>query len=404
MKRILLALTVFMVAVSAFSVVLQKPINAFALENNVGDYEQEKTVSDEYYKPLGETSGDCRYVLGSSFNYLNAKSAADVRAYSIFDRAKLFNLVVAKDIKYHAEIGNVFGFIANGVYQVPHFQPDFKFDSSYSTIEPVLHYNSDYTFYFLSQTEYISHTMSIVDGLSKETYANCYSDRFINNLNKLNGDTLSVEEFIALYGTHIIWRAEYGQKLDYVFEFYASDTDADQFFSLALDAATNGIYNSEYVKKYGNSYKIRYMTSGGQTTKAMLAKIHGNVEDTMISSDNESDNVFIGCGADDYGLIPVWDLFPDEYADAAIKVKTEYDKLYAEREKEQEKIQYEKRKEDAKMQKYYEEQKNKKQAASASEAEKGCSSSVNSSSLLLFVPCALAVLLTKKRINKSASK
>lgn len=410
MRRKLLALTVFMVAISTFSVALQKPINAFAFEDDAvvyaDDGDQVEPVKDECHKPLGELAGDCKHILGSIFNYLTASDATGVSSGGVFDKNRLNKLITEKNVKMIYNSTVMPKYIINGNSKPPRFQTDFKFDLSLKNIEPSMPC-SRYSFYYMEQIKYVHYTLSIENGVDKSTYANCFSERFINALNELKDNTISIEEFIHRYGTHIVWSVDYGQTLNYVMEFHADEADEDEFFTLAYDAAINGVDNSEFVKKYGNKYNICFYSRGMLITDSLFKRSYVVDDKSTSSSDVKNEPVFIGCGDNDFGLVPLWEILPDEYADVANIIKTEYDKRYAEREKEfEEKLNEQSENEEKTNESSTDNEGDLSQSGSGEQTKnKGCASSVSSSCLLCLIPCAVVALLIKKRIdtNNTAS-
>ena len=166
---------------------------------------------------------------------------------------------------------------------------------------------------------------------------------------------------------------------------------------MAGDALINGVNDSEYVKKYGKSYQSYHRSIGlppviGKSLSEMKQEIGGNAR-----------HVVVGYGDNNEGLVPIWEILPDGYADVATMIKIEYDKQYAE---------FEKKIEDelAKRQAAEDEVKSVVMERKANAApdnsgldnqseEKGCASSFNSSWMIFLIPCAVTVLLVKKKIN-----
>ncbi len=403
MKKKLLTLSAFIIALSAFAVVLQKPINAFAVENDAVLYAaaEDAGVEDDCHKPLGEMDRELRRVLGAGVNYITADDIGSYTGNSVFDNAELYNLTVENKQRLLSETSQTSGYIGDGLFKVPHFQMASRFDLLLMNIEPALSYKG-YSFYYLEQIKYIHNTMSIVNGTDKRTYASCYTDGFISELNNLNEGTITAAEFIKSYGTHIVWRVNYGQTLDYVIKFYVDDADEYEFFTLAGDALINGIDDSEYVKKYGKSYKSYHISVGlppviGKSLSEMKQEIGGNAQ-----------HVVIEYGDNNEGLVPIWEILPDGYADVATMIKTEYDKQYAELEKTIEDKLAERQAAEAEVKSVVMERKaNAAPDNSGSDnqsEEKGCASSFNSSWMIFLIPCAVTVLLVKKKIYINNAK
>ncbi len=388
MKRKLLALSAFIVALSAFAVVLQKPINAFALEND-----------NILYTTVAVNAADgedkAQQIFGAGINYISANDISDFASCKIFDDESIGNLATTQIIK-KASNGAYYAWGGNGYVKTPEFRFNSKFDLALINILPSPSY-SENTFYYTSQSKYVSYNLAIVNGTDKRTYANCYTDSFLNDLNNLNEGTITAAEFIKSYGTHIVWRVNYGQTLDYVIKFYVDDADEYEFFALAGDALINGIDDSEYVKKYGKSYKSYHISVGlppviGKSLSEMKQEIGGKAQ-----------HVVIEYGDNNEGLVPIWEILPDGYADVATMIKTEYDKQYAELEKTIEDKLAERQSAEAEVKSVVMERKaNAAPDNSGSDnqsEEKGCASSFNSSWMLFLIPCAVAVLLVKKKIN-----
>ena len=253
----------------------------------------------------------------------------------------------------------------------------------------------------MEQIKYIHHTMSIVNGTDKRTYANCYTDGFISELNNLNEGTITAAEFIKRYGTHIVWSVDYGQTLDYVIKFHVDVADENEFFALADDAFIDGIKNSDYAKKYGESYTFRHHSRGCQIIDSVTTKFFSEDKKTVAVN---TQHVIIGYGDRDDGLVPIWEILPDEYADSATLIEAEYNKQYAEFEKKIEEELAKRRAAEDEAKAYFAEKEAAageaiKKALSEQSEEKGCASSFNSSWMLFLIPCVVTVLLVKKKIN-----
>lgn len=398
MKRKLLALSAFIVVLSAFAVMLQKPINAFALEND-----------NILYSAVTVNTADgeekAQQIFGAGINYISANDISDFASCKIFDDESIGNLATTQIIK-KASNGAYYAWGGNGYVKTPEFRFNSKFDLALINILPSPSY-SENTFYYTSQSKYVSYNLAIVNGTSKKTYANCYTDSFMNDLNKLNEGTITAAEFIKSYGTHIVWSVDYGQTLNYVLKFYSDNANDSEFTDLAYAAAINGIHDSEYVKKYGNSYTFSYIGKGEELLNFKLKWLF-DIGDTF-DSGLLTEEAFIGYGTNDNGLVPIWEILPDEYADSATMIETEYNKQNAEFEKKTKDELAERRAAEAEAKAYFAEKEAAaeeaiKKALSEQSEEKGCASSFNSSWMIFLIPCAVAALLIKKKIYINNAK
>lgn len=393
MKKKLLTLSAFIIAFSAFAVVLQKPINAFAVEND-----------NILYSTVAVNAADgedkSQQIFGAGINYISANDISDFASCKIFDDKSIGNLTTTQIVKKNSN-GAYYAWGGNGYVKTPEFRFNSKFDLALIDILPSPSY-SENTFYYTSQSKYVSYNLAIVDGTSKKTYANCYTDSFLDDLNKINEGTITAAEFIKSYGTHIVWSVDYGQTLNYVLKFYSDNANDSEFTDLAYAAAINGIHDSEYVKKYGNSYTFSYCGKGEELLNFKLKWMFdiGEVSDVGLLTEE----AFIGYGTNDNGLVPIWEILPDGYADVATLIEAEYNKQYAEFEKkiEEELAKRQAAEDEAKA--YFAEKEAAaeeaiKKALSDQSEEKGCASSFNSSWMIFLIPCAVTVLLVKKKIN-----
>lgn len=392
MKKKLLTLSAFIIAFSAFAVVLQKPINAFALEND-----------NILYSTVALTAADgenkVQQIFGAGINYISANDISDFASCKIFDDKSIGNLTTTQIVKKNSN-GAYYAWGGNGYVKTPEFRFNSKFDLALIDILPSPSY-SENTFYYTSQSKYVSYNLAIVAGTSKKTYANCYTDSFLDDLSKLNEGTITAAEFIKSYGTHIVWSVDYGQTLNYVLKFYSDNANDSEFTDLAYAAAINGIHDSEYVKKYGNSYTFSYCGKGEELLNIKLKWMFdiGEVSDVGLLTEE----AFIGYGTNDNGLVPIWEILPDGYADVATMIKTEYDKQYAEFEKKIEDKLAKRQAAEDEAKAYFAEKEAAaeeaiKKALSDQSEEKGCASSFNSSWMIFLIPCVVTVLLVKKKI------
>ena len=135
----------------------------------------------------------------------------------------------------------------------------------------------------------------------------------------------------------------------------------------------------------------------GKSLSEMKQEIGGNAQ-----------HVVVEYGDNNEGLVPIWEILPDGYADVATMIKTEYDKQYAELVKTiEDKLAERQATEDEVKSVVMERKANAAPDNSGSDnqsEEKGCASSFNSSWMIFLIPCAVAVLLIKKRIYINNAK
>ena len=92
-----------------------------------------------------------------------------------------------------------------------------------------------YKYYNMLEHNVERYRLSINNYSYKNTYADCYSDAFLNDLNKVKGNTMSYEAFFGRYGTHIVGSAVYGGKLNAYYTVLSKDKLINQDVKTALD-------------------------------------------------------------------------------------------------------------------------------------------------------------------------
>ena len=67
-----------------------------------------------------------------------------------------------------------------------------------------------YKYFYIFESEVLRYRLTVNNYDQLDTFANCYSDKYLSDLAKLANNTMSYEEFFTDYGTHIIVSAYYG--------------------------------------------------------------------------------------------------------------------------------------------------------------------------------------------------
>jgi len=347
--------------------------------------------------------GDCQSRVGSNFNYFKTGDCVPTQiGRHILDTGSVKKLLVKKSFILSNE-RSIRESYREG-YVTPPYITDhytrFGLDGFNNSLQSYSY--SKYSVMYICQWRLRRYSLSIKDYNDVSLYENCFSDSFKESLNAVRAGTETPENLIELYGTHIVALVEYGQSIDYSLKFFTDDDDKSEFYKLASDAERNGIYNSEYVKKYGNSYKFLFTSTGDWLRSATLKRLFDDGEGVPEEYDDAA-NVCIGFGVNDRGIVPVWEILPAEYKDVADMIKAEYDKQYEALENREKEAESSRREKDEEARKHYAkieaEKKASSNSGSSSVDSSGCKSVILSSGLLFMLSCLLAVFVVAKKMR-----
>lgn len=176
---------------------------------------------------------------------------------------------------------------------------------------------------------------------------NLLSSYAINELNKIVQETNEdVKEELILtffdnFGSHIIKDALYGGKIEILYYLLTNDTSFDfnntVEYNTSLTAAgsyeglkgqlssSDSISNKLQIgKKDSNTtsiYEARFIGGGGVAVSSNnISQFYSNC-DEWVKNYNSTDDKNTMIGLNDNGLVPIWELLPDEYADLAKLMK-----------------------------------------------------------------------------------
>lgn len=200
-----------------------------------------------------------------------------------------------------------------------------------------------YKYYNMLEHNVERYRLSINNYSYKNTYADCYSDAFLNDLNKVKGNTMSYEAFFGRYGTHIVGSAVYGGKLNAYYTVLSKDKLINQDVKTALD----GVISFQNIKNATKASAASAMSSAlaisvaasDITTGFSVRTEGGNVFPSGLQSAFEAGykswcDSFSGnanCVVVDYatdGLVSLWEILPDEYASLAVSMKNAFVDYY----------------------------------------------------------------------------
>ncbi len=173
------------------------------------------------------------------------------------------------------------------------------------------------------------------------TYADCYSDAFLYNLSNLVGEDITAEDyynFFNTFGTHLVASVKMGGRLQ---SNYAVASNALAFtdnvqtlLSNSIDVAVSNyaqvgastaltLNTSNTTLNTGSMYDTRIKVTGGnpQYITSLQNEIGGDFSNwqTTLSADNATT-----IGYSQGGLLPLWDILPEEYSSISTTMETHF--------------------------------------------------------------------------------
>lgn len=202
--------------------------------------------------------------------------------------------------------------------------------------------NYNYKYFYVLSSEIVRYRLAIDNYKQVATYADCYSNYFLNDLSKLANGTMSYEDFFANYGTHIVGSATYGGRLNAYYSVVSNDLLINADTTAGVEEAVGGVISKNTVgtitRKIAANLGITFDQQRVDT--AFYLKAYGgnaiatanidNFSSTLsswTSSFNNSDSSVV-IGYDNQGLVPLWDLLPQDYQDLSGEMERAYIRYY----------------------------------------------------------------------------
>ncbi len=197
-----------------------------------------------------------------------------------------------------------------------------------------------YKYFYIFESEVLRYRLAVNNYDQLDTFANCYSDKYLSDLAKLANNTMSYEEFFTDYGTHIIVSAYYGGVLNAYYSIasdkvvmnadlslgiqekigakFSNNTSADVLAYLnsknSMSYTLNDIKTQFNVKAYG----------GGVFPGSSMSNFDSGYRD-WATSFKDSDATVLGYGD---GLTPLWELLPTEYQSLREEMEVAFNNYY----------------------------------------------------------------------------
>ena len=200
----------------------------------------------------------------------------------------------------------------------------------------------NYKYFYVISNEFPRYRLAINNYLQVETYADCYSDYFLNDLSKLANGTMSYEDFFEDYGTHIVGSATYGGRLNAYYSVVSDKLLMNKETTVGVETAIGGVLSSgtvititsEIESKSGTTYNDEEMQTafhlqayGGNAIATDNIDNFSSALSNWTSSFNSSNNSVV-IGYDNQGIVPLWDLLPQDYQDLSSEMERAYIQYY----------------------------------------------------------------------------
>ena len=320
--------------------------------NNNSSEQGEKTTITESEKNqiLSNTNTSKSYYgVGRTINVLTDEyanfTAESVGTAKVFDNDKLLKLNWYKEFVGDMESTSYKGTSMSEFYT--ELNVDFKKSLNASAAYSIFSATAENSFGFSAGASYTNTSNEIFYTASQyfganlvaideyydiRQFKNVLSEKFLNDINAIQNGNMSAQELINLYGTHAIVAGYFGGKISY--NYYLNNkstkwsTNVGFDYSNKVGAAVEGILSAStetslsIAAKLGQNIEVseeRFSAKaiGGESFKAdTLAEYKENYGAWVNAMNNPAIEKNVIVGLPQKSLIPIWELLPEEYANA----------------------------------------------------------------------------------------
>ncbi|AIO19576.1 MAC/Perforin domain protein [Candidatus Izimaplasma bacterium HR1] len=182
--------------------------------------------------------------------------------------------------------------------------------------------------YYTLQQNIVGNRIEIEGYRDLRTFENSLSDEFLRDIEALKTGTMTPEQFINIYGTHVVVSGYFGGRLSCYFYMVTNDSSYNQTSSSsverALSAGIKGIVSGDASSSISSSVSSAIGTQNVEThftAQGVGGSFHslGDLDNfsanypTWAESFNENENYSVLVDIPENGLVSIWDLFPVEY-------------------------------------------------------------------------------------------
>lgn len=197
---------------------------------------------------------------------------------------------------------------------------------------------------FYSSSQYFGANLVAIDEYyDVRQFRNVLSQKFLNDASAVQNGTMSVQELIALYGTHAIVAGYFGGKISYDYYLKSNsqkwDNSAALNYANKVGAAVSDIVSASgetslsIAKKLSQTIEVseeRFTAKsiGGENFNAStIEEFKSNYNVWVNSMNNPSIEKNVIVALPQKSLIAIWDLLPAEYSEAKTKIQTYFNTL-----------------------------------------------------------------------------
>lgn len=198
-----------------------------------------------------------------------------------------------------------------------------------------------YKYFYIFESEVLRYRLTVNNYDQLDTFANCYSDKYLSDLAKLANNTMSYEEFFTDYGTHIIVSAYYGGVVNAYYSIASDKVVMNADLSLGIQEKIGAKFSnntSAEVLTYLNSQNDMSYTlndietefnvkayGGSAFSGSSMSNFDSGYKDWADSFNDSSNATVLGYGD---GLTPLWELLPTEYQSLREEMEVAFNNYY----------------------------------------------------------------------------
>lgn len=296
--------------------------------------------------------------LGRSVNIVEAEDFNNfIGAYSVLDTKKVdklnvistykgetyfneFSSTKISNLRSSTNVGFSFDLTDETSFAGMFVNVSMGFKSSTST-----DYSSYSNQYFYIYEKFVLEYSKHFEDYLENDYSKMLSSNYLDSLEKLSSGEMSYFDFFDNYGSHIIVSANYGGRLDAYYSVLTNCSDINKSTEIkiteSVEAGFTGVGTTE-AKLSSDVTKTLNVSNSQIESNLSFSSVGGSTftgssindfqacqtawSDSFNSSENSNNNVLMDYAED--GLVPLWDMLPDQYSNLREEFVAKFEEYY----------------------------------------------------------------------------
>lgn len=311
--------------------------------------EKRRVFNGQYGVEAKQNSGQTYYGVGRSLNVIEDEYITLNAGYGkVFDAEKLLSLnwrkvfVGKMDAKvlsgssmeeFYSRYSNSIGLKSGVGVELGAFSAGI--DSAFDSFSGNKYYETENEIFYTAQQIYAATLIELDEYYNLNKFADIFSEEFLQDVQRVQSGTMSAENFIRLYGTHVVLAGYYGGRLDCNYYLRNVGEKWDSQTAIILE---NKIYAGIGDISAGLATSSSVAAEIGADTNSIIERFeaHGigganfsalSVQDFLenysvwVNSMNDQMEYSNIVGLPNRSLAAIWDLLPSKYSDVKQKLE-----------------------------------------------------------------------------------